>query len=60
MNEGNLWVVGGKELSVVSQGGYEDASVGPSIGEIGSHTPWEGDMRGKKGEGSIVPVEEII
>ena len=60
MNEGNRWVVRGKELSVVSRGGYKDASVGPSIGEIGSYIPWEGDMSGKKGDGSIVPAEGII
>ena len=60
MNEGYPWVIGGKELSMVPRGGFEDASVGPKISQISSHIPWEGGMSSKKGEGGIVPVEEIV
>ena len=60
MDEGYPWVIGGRELSMVPRGGFEDASVGPTISEIGSHIPWKGDMGSKKGEGSIVPIEEIV
>ena len=45
---------------MVPGGGYKDTSVGPDIGEITSHVPWEGDMSGKKGEGGIIPIEEIV
>ena len=60
MEEGNLWVVGGKELSVEPRGSFEDTSVGPSISEIDSVKPWEGNMGSKKGQGGIVPIEEIV
>ena len=60
MNEGYLWVIGGKELSLVPRGSFEDTSVGSSISEIDSHKPWEGDMGSKKGQGGIVPIEEIV
>ena len=60
MNEGYFWVVGGKELSVEPRGSFEDTSVGPNIGEIDSYRPWEGNMSRKKGQGGIVPIEEII
>ena len=60
MDEGYLWVVGGKELSVEPRGSFEDTSVGPSISEIDSYKPWEGNMGSKKGQGGIVPIEEII
>ena len=49
----------GKELSVESRGGLEDTSVGPNISEIDSYKPWEGNMGSKKGQGSIIPIEEI-
>ena len=45
---------------MVPGGGDKDASVGPDIGEITSHIPWEGNMSSKKGEGGIVPIEEIL
>ena len=57
MNEGYPWVIGGKELSMVTRGGFEDASVGPNISEIGLHIPWKENMSNKKGEGGIVPVK---
>ena len=60
MEEGYFWVVGGKELSVESRGGFEDTSVGPNISEIDSYKPWEGYMGRKKGQGGIVPIEEIL
>ena len=60
MDEGYLWVIGGKELSVEPRGSFEDTSVGPSIGEIDSYKPWEGNIGSKKGQGSIVPIEEIV
>ena len=60
MDEGYLWVVGGKELSVEPRGSFEDTSVGPNISEIDSYRPWEGNMSRKKGQGDIVPIEEII
>ena len=60
MDEGYLWVIGGKELSVEPRGSFEDTSVGPSISEIDSYKPWEGNMGSKKGQGSIVPIEEIV
>ena len=60
MEKGYLWVVGGKEFSVERRGGFEDTSVGPNISEINSYKPWEGNMGSKKGQGSIVPIEEIL
>ena len=60
MEEGYLGVVGGKELSVEPRGGFEDTSVGPNISEIDSYKPWEGNMGSKKGQGGIVPIEEIV
>ena len=60
MDEGYLWVIEGKELSVEPGGGFEDSSVGPNIGEIDSYKPWEGKMGGKKSQGGIVPIEEIV
>ena len=60
MEEGYLGVVGGKELSVEPRGGFEDTSVGPNISEIYSYKPWEGNMGRKKGQGGIVPIEEIV
>ena len=60
MDEGYLWVVEGKELSVVARGGFEDTPVGPSIGEIDSYIPWEGKMSRKEGQGGIVPIEKIV
>ena len=60
MDEGYLWVVGDKELSMVPRGGFEDSSVGPNISEIDSYEPWEGNVGSKKGQGSIVPIEEIV
>ena len=60
MEEGHLRVVGGKELSVEPRGRFEDTSVGPDISEIDSYKPGEGNMSSKKGQGGIVPVEEIL
>ena len=60
MDEGYLWVVVGKELSVEPRGGFKDSSVGPNISKIDSYEPWEGNMGSKKGQGSIVPIEEIL
>ena len=60
MDEGDLGVLGGKELSVVARGGFEDATVRPSIGEINSYIPWEGKMSCKEGQGGIVPIEKIV
>ena len=60
MDKGYLRVVGGKELSVEPRGSLEDTSVGPSISEIDSYKPWAGNMGSKKGQGSIVPIEEIV
>ena len=60
MDEGYLWVIEGKELSVEPGGGFEDSSVGPNISKIDSYEPWEGNMCSKKGQGSIVPIEKIV
>ena len=60
MDEGYPWVAEGEELSVEPRGSLEDTSVGPSISEIDSYKPWEGNMSSKKGQGSIVPIEEIV
>ena len=60
MDEGYLGVLGGKELSMEPGGGFEDTSVGPNISKIDSYEPWEGKMGRKKGQGSIVPIEEIV
>ena len=54
MEEGYLWVIEGKELSVEPGGGFEDSSVGPNISKIDSNEPWEGNMGSKKGQGGIV------
>ena len=50
----------GKRTLHGTRGGFEDAPVEPNISEISLHIPWEGNMSSKKGEGSIVPVEEIV
>ena len=60
MDEGYVWVVGGEELSMVPRGSFEDTSVGPNISEIVLHKPWEGNMGRKKGQGGIVPIEEVF
>ena len=60
MDEGYLGVLGVKELSMEPGGGFEDTSVGSNISKIDSYKPWEGNMGRKKGQGSIVPIEEII
>ena len=60
MDKGYLGVVGVNELSMVPRGGFEDTSVRPNISEIDSYKPWEGNMSSKKGQGGIVPIEEII
>ena len=45
---------------MVPRGSFEDTSVGPNINEIDSYKPWEGNMGSKKGQGGIVPIEEIV
>ena len=60
MDEGYLWVIEGKELSVEPRGGFEDTSIGPNISEIDLYKPWEGNMDSKKVQGCIIPIEEII
>ena len=60
MDEGYLWVIEGKELSVEPRGGFEDTSIGPNISKIDPYEPWEGNMGSKKGQGGIVPIEKIV